>query len=105
METHAVAPPTPPNCGKRLLSSVIDERAQNGHERAFASIPCNSNKADYGYLDVSYNVFANAINKLAHWMRNEIGAPARDCESLVYIAPADLRYQIVMMVSQWQCRG
>jgi acyl-CoA synthetase (AMP-forming)/AMP-acid ligase II len=92
-----MASTAPPNCGKRLLTHLIDERAASYHRRPFFSLPKTNNLAD-GYEDISYANFANAINKLATWILKEIG---RSCtfQTLVYIGPMDLRYQILVMAA------
>lgn len=92
------SPPPPPGCGTRLLSHVIDERAQLQHSRPFASIPRTDNVAD-GYVDVSYETFGNAVNKLAKWITEHVGPPSTQDETLIYVAPGDLRYQIVCMAA------
>ncbi|EME42645.1 hypothetical protein DOTSEDRAFT_175863 [Dothistroma septosporum NZE10] len=88
----------PRDCGQRLLSHVIDERASNNHKRPFAAIPKTSNPGD-GYRDISYTTFANAINRLAQWLLAELGPPVRKHESVVYIAAPDLRYHILCMAA------
>ncbi|KAK4497665.1 hypothetical protein PRZ48_010318 [Zasmidium cellare] len=92
--TKTPVQPAPPGCGRRLLSHLIDERAADGHPRPFASIPISRNAAD-GYRDVSYAVFANAINRLARWLLDNLGSPATPFEPIVYIAGADLRYHVL----------
>ena len=90
--------PPPPNCGKRLLPHLVDERAASGHERAFASIPRTKSARD-GYIDISYATLANAVNRLALWILEHVGSPRRPCETLVYLAPSDLRYQIIALAA------
>ena len=89
--------PVPPNYGRRLLPSVIDERARTGHRRPYASIPVSDDIGD-GYRDITYRAFANAINRCAIWIRGLINI-SQDFETLVYIGPADLRYQILCMAA------
>ena len=91
-------PPAPPFCGQRLLSHLVDERAHANHTRPFASIPRATRAAD-GYTNVSYRDFANAIDRLALWITDNIGHPERECETVVYLAPGDLRYQIVALAA------
>lgn len=86
-----------PDYGQRLLPHVIDERARNRHSRAYASIPLTNDPRD-GFWDVSYAVFANAINRCAIWLRKEIGTSS-SFETLVYIGPQDLRYQILCIAA------
>ncbi len=83
--------------GRRLLSSVIDERAESNHQRPFASIPI-SNDVRKGYQDISYKVFANAINRCALWIKQHIGQSS-SFETLAYIGVNDLRYHILCMAA------
>jgi hypothetical protein len=92
-----MASTAPSNCGKRLLTHLIDERAASNHSRPFFSIPKTNNLAD-GYEDLSYTSFANAVNKLASWVLEEIGR-SDTFHTLVYIGPTDLRYQILVMAA------
>jgi acyl-coenzyme A synthetase/AMP-(fatty) acid ligase len=76
---------------------VIDERARDNHKRPYASIP-NSNNVKDGFRDITYRTFANAINRCAIWLKDEIGI-STSFEAMVYIGPADLRYQILCMAA------
>lgn len=95
---NATANLSPPACGRRLLSHLIDQRATSGHQRPFASIPITNNVTD-GYRDISYAIFANAINRLARWLLDNVGTPTRPCEPIVYIAAADLRYHVLCVAA------
>lgn len=86
-----------PIYGRRLLSNVIDERAHYGHKRAYASIP-KSADVSRGFRDITYRVFANAINRCALWIREQMGTSST-YDAVVYIGPADLRYQILCMAA------
>lgn len=97
LNTHY--PPAPPNCGKRLLPKLIDSRAASSHPRPLFRIPITSNSLDQGFRDISYPVFANAINRLAHWIHAHVGPPRYDDEPFTYLAPADLRYQILFLAA------
>ena len=86
-----------PQYGRRLLSAVIDERAEAGHRRPYASIPRSKDAKD-GFQDISYRVFANAINRCALWIKEKIGTSS-NFEPLVYLGYSDLRYQIICMAA------
>lgn len=79
--------------GRRLLPTVIDERARDGHARPFASIPLGRTAED-GYRDVSYRVFANAVNTCSAWLVDRLGSSEAP-KTLAYLGPSDLRYQIL----------
>lgn len=84
--------------GQRLLPTLIDERAQAGHARPFASIPISNNVED-GFRDISYATFANAINRCAHWLIGSLGRPQTQDATLTYIGPHDFRYQILIVAA------
>lgn len=46
--------------GRRVLPSLIDQRAQSDPDKAWASIQ-NSDNSDF--TDISFSTFANAINR------------------------------------------
>lgn len=62
----------PPNCGKRLLPAVLDETAANEPTRIFVSVPKSSDISE-GYIDIDYEKFAKAVDKLALWLREQVG--------------------------------
>lgn len=85
----------PPQYGQRLLNAVVDERAANGHERPYASIPKSSTVSD-GFRDISYATLANAVNRCAHWLVESFGKPG-DKNTIAYIGPSDMRYQLLSL--------
>ena len=87
----------PPDYGRRLLMTTIDERARANYARPFASIPVSENAAD-GFRDISYRRFANAINRCAYWIAEFVGV-SQCFETLTYLGPNDLRYQILCMAA------
>lgn len=83
--------------GRRLLPTVIDDRAAAGHARPYASI-CQSQDPRDGYRDISYTTFANAINRCARYLIDRIGV-STEFDVLAYIGPLDLRYQIICIAA------
>jgi hypothetical protein len=87
----------PPNCGQRLVPTIIDERASTHPTQPFASIPVTSSPQD-GFRDINYAQLANAINRLAWWIEETLGKGV-DQETLTYIGPNDLRYAILTVAA------
>jgi acyl-CoA synthetase (AMP-forming)/AMP-acid ligase II len=85
------------NYGFRLLPQIIDERAAARHERPIASIP-RTHRIEDGFVDISYERLANAINRCTHWLVQSLGRPS-STEVIAYIAAPDLRYQILSMAA------
>ena len=86
-----------PNYGRRLLPSLIDERAQRSHAQTYAAIPVNNDPKD-GFREVSYGLFANAINRCASWLIENVGTTS-SFDTLVYFGAQDLRYQILCIAA------
>ena len=87
----------PPNCGKRFIPTLVDEIASTDPQRVFASIPKTSNVAD-GFEDISYRVFANAVNRCARWLKNELNVHIEP-QVVLYLGPLDLRYLIIILAA------
>ena len=90
-------PPAPPECGQRLLVTLIDQRAAANHARPYYSIPV-SQDASAGYRDISYRTFSNAVNRCAHWIIRTLGRSSH-FEPLAYLGAPDLRYQIFLIAA------
>ena len=86
-----------PDYGRRLLPHLIDERARNSHERPYASVSVSKDPKD-GFRDISYEQFANAINRCAQWLLDQIGH-SQTFEILAYMGPQDLRYQVLVIAA------
>jgi hypothetical protein len=83
--------------GRRLLTTVIDERARRHHGQPYASIPVSASPSD-GYRDITYAHFAKAIDKCAWWIKSQLSTSDR-FEPLIYLGAFDLRYQILAMAA------
>ncbi|KAL9083639.1 MAG: hypothetical protein Q9159_005648 [Coniocarpon cinnabarinum] len=88
--------PSPPRgCGKRLIPHLVDDRAKASHPRPLFSIHVPASNT---FRDVSYAEYANAVNRAAHWIISGVGRSTR-FDTLVYLGPSDLRYQILTLAS------
>lgn len=83
--------------GQRLLTHVIDERARQGHARPYASIPRGASPSD-GFQNISYGIFANAIDRCAYWVQERFGL-STSYQTIAYIGPLDMRYNIFAMAA------
>jgi acyl-coenzyme A synthetase/AMP-(fatty) acid ligase len=90
---------TTPAYGRRLLSRLIDERADQGWQRPWASIPRSKDRTQ-GFRDITYREYSNAIDRCAYWIKDTIGT-STTFEPLVYFpgAALDIRYQILVMAA------
>ena len=86
-----------PVLGKRLLPQVIDQIAQDDPERPWASFP-RTEKLEDGYQDVSFYRFANAINRMAKYVKTHLGVSATS-KTFGYIGKPDMRYHVMSMAA------
>ena len=87
----------PPNCGQRLLPTLIEEIACSDPERPFAAIPRTADPED-GFDDISFHCIAKAIDKCSWWLESKL---CRDSahETIAYIGSLDLMYHIVTLAA------
>lgn len=93
MNTHNINLPST-DYGRRLLPTLIDERASSEPSKPFAAIPKSSDVRD-GFVDISYHELARAINRCSWWLENKLGK-GRCFETVGYLGILDLRYTILM---------
>lgn len=79
--------------GRRLIPSVIDQLGHTNSLDIWASFP-DWNEGRDSVQDVTFQAFANAVNKAAWWIEKELGLSANQ-RSLAYIGPNDVRYLIL----------
>jgi hypothetical protein len=83
--------------GSQLLPLAIDAIAVGDPDRPWASIPISSKLSD-GYRDVSFHIFANAINR-ASWFLESTFGKATSSETFAFIGKSDMRYHIFAMAA------
>lgn len=93
MSTFADLPP--PNCGRRLIPTLIDDLATRDPERVLFSIPRTASIED-GFEDITFSVLARAINNCAFWIERTLQRIEK-FETLNYVGPQDLRYVILLL--------
>lgn len=85
----------PPNCGRRLIPTLIDDLATHDPERVLFSIPRTTSIED-GFEDITISVLARAINNCAWWIERTLQR-SENFETLNYVGPQDLRYVILLL--------
>ena len=80
----------------RLLSERIDWYAKNYPTKPFASIPKDNSNLSRGYQDISYKVFASAIDRVSWWLDFHLSKDQTDEleHPFTYTGPVDLRWLI-----------
>lgn len=89
---------TPPNCGRRLIPSTIDDIAGLNPSKVFGSLPISNTILEAGFKDLTFSQIANAINGVAWWLEKEIGR-SDNFETLAYLAPNDFRFPILAVAA------
>ncbi|KAH7400247.1 hypothetical protein BKA64DRAFT_723003 [Cadophora sp. MPI-SDFR-AT-0126] len=89
--------PAPANAGQRLIPAVIDELALQEPDRIIYEYVRGAVVAD-GMVKISMATYANAINRTAWYLENELGK-CTTFEPLGYIGPGDLRYFILAVAA------
>ena len=88
----------PPNYGRRLLPTTIDEVAKHNPEKVFASMLKSPGNLQDGYRDITFRQIANGVNQVAWWLERELGRSST-FETLAYLAPGDIRYTIIAVAA------
>ena len=82
--------------GPKLLASRIDWYANNDPTKPVASIPRDHGDLSRGYRDISYQVFASAIDRASWWLDDHLSNDETDklTHPFTYYGPVDLRWLI-----------
>ncbi|KAL8732298.1 MAG: hypothetical protein Q9166_002870 [cf. Caloplaca sp. 2 TL-2023] len=84
--------------GRRLIPSLIDEKAFAVPGQTYCYLPCTSTVVEDGFRAVSFKCLANAINTCAWWLETNIGTSHR-LDTLAYLGPSDLRNTIIIVAA------
>lgn len=76
---------------------TVDRIATQTPGKPFISISLDDNVRK-GYRDISFSVFARAVNRCSWWLKQELGQ-SQSFEPLSYCGPQDLRYLILILAS------
>lgn len=77
--------------------NYVDYMAQTKPEAVHSEYPNNPLSYEQGFRAINYRDLANAINGLAQWMINNLGA-GQD-EVLAYFGPTDIRYPALVLAA------
>ena len=81
---------------KELLNNVVDRIARVTPDLVYAELPKSPVDLSQGFRQVTYRQFANAIDGMAWWLRDKLGL-SETFETLTYIGPNDLRYNLLLL--------
>ena len=74
-----------------ILVNIVDDIAMRRPSAPFTYYPILPASYAAGYRCITYGMFANIVNGLAHWIVSEFG-PGRNHEALGYVGGNDVRY-------------
>jgi len=81
---------------KKLLNNMVDYLAFARPQALFAEFPKSLTRYDAGFQKINYATFANAINGIAWWLKDNLG-PGSDFETLAYVGHNDFRYNALVL--------
>jgi hypothetical protein len=84
--------------GKRILTSVIEQRTKSGANESWLSVPVDETNLSLGYKDLTFWQLNNAANHAAIWLSENLptGEPF---QCFAYTGPKDLRYPILAVAA------
>ena len=85
--------------GRRLIPTIIDNHAKRHPNKVYAHIPEDSEILSKGFRKVTYAMLANAINKAAWWLEDQLGPSNGTFETVAYVGPKDLVYPILVVAA------
>ncbi|KAK7521108.1 putative AMP-binding enzyme [Phyllosticta citriasiana] len=89
--------------GERIITSLLDSKAEHQPNQVFASIPIDDEDLSKGFRDIKFSEMAGAINRAAHWLDSTLGKvdrrPRDPFETFAYFGPRDLRYPIFVVAA------
>ncbi|KAL1859416.1 putative NRPS-like protein biosynthetic cluster [Paecilomyces lecythidis] len=85
--------------GKRIPTSVIEKRAQDGPNSPWISVPIDEQNLSAGYRDISFQQLNNAANSAAHWLSQNLPETSEPFQCFAYAGPKDLRYPILAVAA------
>lgn len=86
-----------PYYGHRIFVNTIDQLAAAEPSRPWLYIPRSAKPQD-GWQPVTFGEYANAINRTAQWLVDELGQ-GQDFPTIAYIGPNDVRYTVILAAS------
>jgi len=86
------------NWRDELTPNIVDYLATVTPDAPYALYPNSPISYDQGYRTVTYEDFANAINGLAWWLEERLGA-CKTFDVVAYIGPNDVRYTALLLAA------
>lgn len=97
--TYKVFPLPGVKHGDRILASVIEQRARDGSDEPWVSVPVNDQDLSQGYRDISFWQLNNYANQAAKWLEENLPDTDESFQCFAYAGPKDLRYSILAVAA------
>lgn len=78
---------------EKLLVKIIEEKAKWTPDHTFVRFPGEGWETK-GYSTITWRQYANGINKVAHWLDEQLGKSENN-DTVAYMGPNDVRYAFV----------
>jgi hypothetical protein len=85
--------------GKRILVSVVENKASHDIGKPWVSVPVNDQNLSEGFKDVSFRQLNNYANHAAQWLHENLPRTSQPFQCLAYAGPKDLRYPILALAA------
>ena len=82
------------NNSSKLLVDIIEEKAKWLAGHTFMRYP-TENWETQGYKTLTWSQYANAIDKAAYWIDEQLGKSTNN-DTIAYLGPNDPRYSIML---------
>ncbi|MCJ1249488.1 hypothetical protein MMC30_006712 [Trapelia coarctata] len=80
----------------QLLNHIVDYIATVKPQTLYAEYPLSPVSYEAGFRKITYVTFANAINRIAWWLHDNLG-PGENFDALAYIGPNNLTYPSLIL--------
>ncbi|KAK5689976.1 hypothetical protein LTR17_026076 [Elasticomyces elasticus] len=88
---------------EHLFPVAIDYRAKHTPDKVYAVLP-KGTELEHGFFNLTYAAFAKAVDAMAWWLDQKLGAKAADRKfdqitAVPYIGPDDFRYVLIIIAA------
>ena len=86
-----------PDYGRRLMPTLIDERALSTPDAIYCYLS-RSSKMEAGFRTITFQTLSNATNACCWWIESKVGKSDK-FDTLAYLGPSDLRNIIIILAA------
>ncbi|KAL3458988.1 AMP-binding enzyme [Aspergillus heterothallicus] len=99
MQSQSALPLPGVRHGKRIIATVIEERAKKENDTPWVVHPIDDNDLSRGFQEVSFRQLNNAANHAAHWLKENLPDTSEPFQTFAYAGPKDLRWSILTVAA------